>query len=137
MEIVGFHAKQMNGIDYCSAKDSRYEVDGEPMQYALTIISAGGYEDDVGALLFLGLLPPLISLGCWAGCLSFYICLFSPSSFLFSKFLRSSWPPCFPCFPCPSAVLLFVVFVVLLVVETLPDLVFVPRHLPLVHQVRR
>ena len=62
MEIVGFHAKQMNGIDYCSAKDSRYEVDGEPMQYALTIISAGGYEDDVGALLFLGLLPPLISL---------------------------------------------------------------------------
>ena len=59
MEIVGFHAKQMNGIDYCSAKDSRYEVDGEPMQYALTIISAGGYEDDVGALPFLGLPAPL------------------------------------------------------------------------------
>eukprot|EP01045_Picozoa_sp_COSAG04_P007118 COSAG04_NODE_364_length_15834_cov_4.430315_7_plen_60_part_00 len=55
MEIVGFHAKQMNGIDFCAAKDSRYEVDDEPMQYALTIVSAGGYEDDVGALPFLGL----------------------------------------------------------------------------------
>ena len=97
MEIVGFHAKQMNGIDYCSAKDSRYEVDGEPMQYALTIVSAGGYEDDVGALPFLGLpgpldlfglLDPLGRLGCWAGWLSFLICLCSFLSFLFLKFLR-------------------------------------------------
>jgi hypothetical protein len=24
MEAVGFHSKQMNGIDYCSAKNSRY-----------------------------------------------------------------------------------------------------------------
>ena len=47
MEAVGFHGKQMNGIDYCSANHSKYEVDGVPMPYALTVISAGGYEDDV------------------------------------------------------------------------------------------
>ena len=39
MEIVGFHAKQMNGIDYCSAASSKYVVDGTPLSYALTIVS--------------------------------------------------------------------------------------------------
>lgn len=47
MQAIGFHGKQMNGIDYCSAKQSKYSVDGEPLPYALTVISSGGYEDDV------------------------------------------------------------------------------------------
>ena len=38
MEAVGFHAKQMNGIDYCSAAQSKYVVDGTPLSYALTIV---------------------------------------------------------------------------------------------------
>jgi hypothetical protein len=38
MEAVGFHAKQMNGIDYCSAAQSKYVVDGTPLPYALTIV---------------------------------------------------------------------------------------------------
>eukprot|EP01047_Picozoa_sp_COSAG01_P060410 COSAG01_NODE_7401_length_3221_cov_2.139334_1_plen_463_part_00 len=47
MEAIGFHGKQMNGIDYCSAKQSKYMLDDEPLPYALTVISSGGYEDDV------------------------------------------------------------------------------------------
>lgn len=47
MEALGFHSKQMNGIDYCSAKDSCYKDEaGEPMSYGLTVVSSGGYEDD-------------------------------------------------------------------------------------------
>lgn len=38
MECIGFHAKQMNGIDYCSAAHSKYVVDGTPLSYALTIV---------------------------------------------------------------------------------------------------
>jgi hypothetical protein len=36
MEVLGFHAKQMNGIDYCSTNNSKYAVDDVPMAYALT-----------------------------------------------------------------------------------------------------
>ena len=47
MAAIGFHGKQMNGIDYCSENNSKYLVDGSPLSYCLTVISAGGYEDDV------------------------------------------------------------------------------------------
>ena len=37
------HRWQMNGIDYCSAKDSCYKDEaGEPMSYGLTVVSSGG-----------------------------------------------------------------------------------------------
>eukprot|EP01052_Picozoa_sp_SAG31_P039703 SAG31_NODE_5562_length_2457_cov_1.602205_2_plen_86_part_00 len=37
----------MNGIDYCTAKNSRFvDADGNGLSYALTVVSAGGYEDD-------------------------------------------------------------------------------------------
>jgi hypothetical protein len=38
MEAIGFHAKQMNGIDYCSAAQSKYVVDGVSLSYALTVV---------------------------------------------------------------------------------------------------
>lgn len=46
MELIGFHGKQMCGIDFCTASNSKYHCPetNKPLSYGLTVISSGGCE---------------------------------------------------------------------------------------------